>query len=1848
MATTTSRSFTFAVPGEAAGNAARAAAPASGLPPNARAKACIRLGTSRAAAATVQAEAREGEDVVVLTIANGPRLVLSPERAADLFRSQGAPTRGAGADAAIAVPAQLGWPGLEPATRGIGSALFGGVTLLWFEIFGITPKDAATDLAVAAVTLALDGAVTEGLYRLRRGAALVKLKNSGDRVDLSGEAGGLQPLLVLLHGTFVDTASTFGKLWDQHSGEVRRLFDHYEDRVYAFDHPTMTKSPLGNALALVEALPMGARLHLLTHSRGGLVAEALARACAGKLTADEKARFAAEGYSQHARDLEKLFARVKAKGISVERMVRVACPSRGTLLASRRLDAYLSVLRWTLELAEVPVLPALVDFLHEVARRRADPAELPGLEALMPESPFVAWLNGRREPVPGELRVLAGDIESDSLVSWVKTLVADGFYWTDNDLVVHTRSMYGGLPRDAAASGPGARFVLARGGKVSHFSYFQNAETVQAIVAALIESRPDGYAPIGPLSWAGKDGSGVRAALRSAALSREERAARPAVIVLPGILGSNIKRKGGERIWLGKGFINGLKDLAWSEGTDAEFESDGALGKVYDKLEQHLASSHEVIEFAYDWRRPMEDEARRLAGIVEAALALREGTRQPVRILAHSMGGLVTRTMQITSGDTWRRMMARPGARFVMLGTPNGGSWAPMETMSGDSTFGNALVAFGALLDNGGGRAVMAGMPGFLQLQAGLLDPELKLNQRSTWEKLVDDDIEALLKHNSWHDPTAQRAIYQWSAPPQDVLDRAARLRHKLDAQLPTLASDADKIFLVVGEAEFTPAGVVMGPLGLEYVAAPEGGDGRVTLSNARLPGVKTWQVKASHGDLPSTESAFDGYADLLAGAEIVRLDRLEEAGRSRTGAATGGEPAARPTSARGRRPSRVPRGWTPPTSADDVLGGAGPSGAAGAPETALQVEVRNGDLQFISEPLLVGHYTALRLSGAESVVDRMVGGAMSRALGAGLYPDPPGSNQIFLNRHPNPRNVLDMPRPAAVVVLGLGQEGELRSNDLAFSVRQAVLAYAQRASEAPAESGAPVQFELAATLIGSGGSRITIGDAAQAIVRGVRQAAQRIAEVNQELRDGATAWPQIGKLSLVELYLDRATEAWRALREMEVAEPAALRLGKRVESDKSAKRRTLDGSYRGAAYDFISALSAPGDGGTRCISYRLDTRRARSEVTAQRAQSTLLTKLVKDASNDANTDRRIGRTLFNLLVPVEIETYLAGSSEMQIELDKGTAAIPWELLDVDAGAAGAEKEPWAIRTKLIRRLQTDAFRAEVRAAGPEAGVLVIGEPECDAALYPPLDGARREAEAVRDRAVAILGADRVRALVARANANAIIGALFEGPHRIVHIAGHGEPGPSGGVVLSGAKVFLGPNEIRAMRVMPELVFLNCCHLAARGFDSVARAYDRARFAANIADALIEGGVRCVIAAGWAVEDDAAEAFADAFYDALLGGERFIDAVRKGRQAAWRRNPRGNTWAAYQCYGDPDWRWSAGGADAQRPAATSSSLFSNIASPVALCLALESLASDVEYGRQAPGAALDEVRSLEAEYAGLWGAMGTVADSFGVAYGRAGDSPSAIRWYALAVNAEDGTASFRAAEQLANHRARAGDQAGSAAQVQQAIADLQALVALRSTRERQSLLGSAFKRLTMVHGREAEAAEERGDAAAAAVARDAAAAALDAAATHYANAEAAARAADAADLFYPAKSAMGCELRRCFTAIPRSAPSLDPLRLQRVRDSLARSEKDSRDFWSVVGQSEVMLLQAIAEKNLAGEQPGLLSSLAKLKARVPAPWMWKSVRDEGRFVLLPYARHAARAEAAAAMAILAELEKFSA
>jgi CHAT domain-containing protein len=938
-----------------------------------------------------------------------------------------------------------------------------------------------------------------------------------------------------------------------------------------------------------------------------------------------------------------------------------------------------------------------------------------------------------------------------------------------------------------------------------------------------------------------------------------------------------------------------------------------------------------------------------------------------------------------------------------------------------------------------------------------------------------------------------------------------------------------------------------------------------------------------------------------------------------------------------------------------------------------LKITIVNGDLTFEREVLMIGHYHATRLTGTEEVMDRIIGGKMARSLAMGVYPVAIGSHKFFINNRPNLERGVFLPRPKAVIVVGLGEEGNLRAADLAQSVRQAVIAWSQGLGEN--RERPPRTFELAATLLGSGGTGISASEAARLIAEGVHQANELLADQNRE----SFVSPLVDHLRFIELHLDRATDAWRALRLQGDATPGRYELTDEVKSGSGGLTRPQDLGYRGVRYDFITIEATKDGDGTPLISFKLDTRRARAEVSGQRAQSRLIGELVATGSNDKNNDEDIGRTLFDLLIPVEIEAYLTGSSEMQLELDPQTASIPWELLH--SRRDSRNDEPWAIRVKLLRKLRIKDFRQQVTDTGAGDKVLVIGEPECPPGFL-RLYGARAEAQAVYDclRGENGLGDEEVTSLFSDdaeqlgSNATDIINALFKEPWRIVHITGHGMPGKNGkpgGVVLSNG-TFLGPAEVDNMRSVPELVFLNCCHLGAADAGQLLNArYDRATFASGVAGALVSNGVRCVIAAGWAVDDEGARVFAEAFYGALLRGDRFIDAVSAARRQAYLHNPDQNTWAAYQCYGDPYWVFRQAKADPNR-ASTASVDYSAIASALGLKFELERIYVETRFQGYSMSGQLEKLKQLEASHARKWGAKGDVAELFGAAFTEAGDIESGLRWYESSVAAKDGRASLKAAEQLANVRGRlawesvdramrhlnamkereaskgqspkargearrarldaeralAGAIDRAEGLIRDSIALLEKLSAIEQTTERASLVGSAYKRRALVNLAAGKPSQ---------VDRD-----LELMSKSYAQAQSLAERAGASDVFYPAANCLVAEV--ALNAGKGRWRSLDAPRVKIIEESLASGEQD---FWTVVGDTELKLYNALAKRRLASLGAKLEKAYADLHRRVSSTRMWGSVYDTACLTLPMYAGRATARERKAAQALLAQLRTFA-
>ena len=281
-------------------------------------------------------------------------------------------------------------------------------------------------------------------------------------------------------------------------------------------------------------------------------------------------------------------------------------------------------------------------------------------------------------------------------------------------------------------------------------------------------------------------------------------------------------------------------------------------------------------------------------------------------------------------------------------------------------------------------------------------------------------------------------------------------------------------------------------------------------------------------------------------------------------------------------------------------------------------------------------------------------------------------------------------------------------------------------------------------------------------------------------------------------------------------------------------------------------------------------------------------------------------------------------------------------------------------------------------------------------------------------------------------------------------------------------------NEIQNKMHIPELVFINCCHLgkiSSRSKQPPDYAYNE--FAASLSRKLIDMGVKAVVAAGWAVDDAAALTFAEVFYDHLLKGERFGAAVKAAREVTYElHKDRTNTWGAYQCYGDPDYQFAVSASGSQRGMDNFVDIEEAIfeikrrheISKTTAALGIEKIRTD-----------LRDLQTGIETYHKEWLEDALVANALGEAFAEAFCFEEAIVSYDLAIGSGKSTAAIKALEQAANCRIRLAVQnvqndprkhTESVRAIKDQIRKLDQLIdAIGETPERLAMIGGGYKRL---------------------------------------------------------------------------------------------------------------------------------------------------------------------------------------
>jgi CHAT domain-containing protein/pimeloyl-ACP methyl ester carboxylesterase len=1663
---------------------------------------------SRAAGQKATAEATDRQDVVALEMEDGFMLYTSPGRLADdLQRLERPLQRGEAERDGVLELDRLRAQG--PATRGVGDWW-----LRAFSVLALDPLPIKEDLLAQAREL-LGGRVVDAYQggaawagakvltwaierRLEREPGLYAwIGDEPASAELLGTARADfhsdwlpdQPVLVFIHGTGSSSRGSFGELGRPDAvRDWQPLRAKFGRHIYGFEHYTFSQSPIENALALVRALPAGARLNLVTHSRGGLVGELL---CLAGLDAglveefkrnDERFQAADEEDRRHLLELARLLVQ---KGFRIERYVRVACPAQGTLLAASHIDAFLSALLHLIGLvpgvAGTPLYAVVKRIVLEIAKSRTDPQLVPGIEAMLPQSPLTALI-GRARPKDGtQIAVIAGDTEGGGLLKRLGVFLTDYLLFEEenNDLVVDTDSMFGGLARERA------RYIFDQGDDVSHFRYFANAHTRRVLQSWLTHEQPERLTEFLPLTAEPK-----RPMLRAVP---DPKAPRPVVIFLPGIMGSHLRVGSGERVWLN--FLGiALGQLPKIQYGSPDIAPDGLFEKAYGDLCNHLEESHEVRRFAYDWRRPLQETAALLAAEVEQAL---NSTQLPVRIMSHSMGGLVVRAMIASHRSVWERLVQREGARWVMLGTPNRGSHGTLESLLGlsETVRKLALLCLGMGLQDL--TRLIAGFPGALQLlpRPGFRDTggsEHDYYAEAFWTEFNTGH------HDRWF------GNHIGASPAAQLLAGTKTAWQALSEDLPNV----DRIAYVAGYGHSTPCGIVREQTNrgarLRMLGTLKG-DGTVTHDSSLLPVLvdhrRVWYMDADHGGLCTTADKFPALLELLERGETSRLvqERPTLRGIEQTFRYEAG-PVLYPTE---QDLERV------------ILGGRKPVHRRSRAKYTLEVCVRAMDLRYARDPILVGHYEGDAISGAEAQIDRyLVEGALTMRYHLGVYSGPLGSVTVVL-RKPNEEQAKAGIRHGAIVV-GLGELGErpLTTDALGQAVRAGVLRYLLQVvdrSGGRLSQGMPLEVGLASVLLGHNSTAsITLDDSISTIIRSV-------AEANRQFVEAMELPLRIGRLEFIELYEDVAISAAKAT--LEVAErlrPEMEQLGCRIEAAQmldcgEGMRHRLGVMSPAFSYwprmiitdaerrDELcppecldAAKQARGQGPqlpthperrpqlARKLRFLFLSQRARAETVEQQRQPGLVDTLVEKGIRTPSHQAALSRTLFQLLVPHNFKEAARQTENLVLVVDGYTANLPWEMLIAD-------DEPLIRRTAVVRQLASTRFRPRVRATQQKLAY-VVGNPSTEGYYTAFPDPSRPDAKALDSLPEAEAEARMVTDLLrsqgyevveapGESQALDVINKLFARPYRILHISAHGVyqagEGEStrSGVVLSDG-LLLTAAEIGQLEVVPDLVFLNCCY-SGQTDNSPKTAYNRLAY--SVARELIEIGVRVVIAAGWAVRDDAARCFAETFYTHFLSEQRpFGRAVFEARRATYERFRDSNTWGAFQAYGDPGFLMhpsmlgEADGNDWQPVA------------PQELVERLNGLRAELAYAqgdRKRTTAQLGKALSRLLKNARAWMELPEVVYALARFHADAGDNAQARKYYETAIAMEDkqGRVPVSAIEQLANIEARQGADENHPELIQHGIDRLLGLVAAAEgagqptvNSERCAILGSAYKRLASV------------------------------------------------------------------------------------------------------------------------------------------------------------------------------------
>jgi CHAT domain-containing protein len=823
-----------------------------------------------------------------------------------------------------------------------------------------------------------------------------------------------------------------------------------------------------------------------------------------------------------------------------------------------------------------------------------------------------------------------------------------------------------------------------------------------------------------------------------------------------------------------------------------------------------------------------------------------------------------------------------------MLGTPNFGSFSPIQAFRGTHSVA-AKVAFLDIVHSPEDLArIYGGFPGLCQM---IPSPDK-----------VSGDFFQL---SSWPSGGLR--------PSQAILTQALKVQRQLPAEYGDLV-------VVAGVDQDTVVDAKVQDGEFVYTNSTAG-DGTVPLACALLPGAqKTYYVVEAHGSLPNNGTVARAVDSILATGETNLLPTRYEPRRSgptrhareseiKVQQPFSGDPG-RLLSAREKR--HLLEEVAAPDARDTTEAAIGPStsivAAAVSPAMAdadavvadsivigrrrqhrLDVTLVHGSITDIeADAYVLGMFKLVPPGGAASAVDALLEGAIGQMVARRMFNANVGEiSMLPTGKHPV--------RAEVIAFAGLGSFDTFNEEVLEIVGENLVRTFINTRID-----------EFATVPIGGASNAFTpeaLRRMLKGFLRGLLDADRdhyfRGITICETDRDRFLALQR-------EFYRLCGTTLFDGvevtLREVELpppVQPAAARAGApaaaaaqdvyllvRQESDKGAE----------IVYG-CSVLTA----GSKATIYK-DRQVVKKDVLDQE-----LARLERLAFSDVP---KFGGSLADLVLPKSTVQILERHLQrpMVVVHDGPSSRIPWETLHIKgkSPALGAglthryEAEDLSIAKWLAER-QDDAT----------LDVLLVVNPTED------LDGAEEEGKRVRKLFEGLKPSVAIRELHGKeARKSEIAKCLKSDKFDVLHYAGHAFFDPQApsksGILCAGEEVLSGA-DLAVMGSLPSLVFFNACESGrarARAGSPDAgrkraaeRVVARIRESASFAEAFLRGGIANYVGTYWPVGDAAALTFAETFYQKLIAGDSLGSAVITGRQKVAKGSSR--DWADYILYGDP-------------------------------------------------------------------------------------------------------------------------------------------------------------------------------------------------------------------------------------------------------------------------------------------------------------------------------------------------------